>query len=57
VITAAVAHELARTDLDDRFELLIGIFIDRLVGRVGQLAHQQLKGVPGEWHLYVVAAA
>lgn len=31
----AVAGELAKTDSDDRFELLIGIFIDGLAGRAG----------------------
>jgi hypothetical protein len=32
----AVARELARTDLDERFELLIEIFINGLAGRAAQ---------------------
>jgi hypothetical protein len=33
---SAVAGEFAATNLDERFELLIGVFIDGLAGRVGQ---------------------
>jgi tetracycline repressor-like protein len=33
---SAVAGEFAATNLDERFELLIGIFIDGLAGRAGQ---------------------
>jgi TetR/AcrR family transcriptional regulator, tetracycline repressor protein len=32
----AVAGELSGTNFDDRFELLIGIFVDGLAGRAGQ---------------------
>jgi hypothetical protein len=32
----AVAGEFAKTDFDERFELLIGIFIDGLTGRAAQ---------------------
>jgi hypothetical protein len=33
---AAVAGRFAGTSFDERFELLIGIFIDGLAGRAGQ---------------------
>jgi TetR/AcrR family transcriptional regulator, tetracycline repressor protein len=33
---SAVAGEFAATNLDERFELLIGIFVDGLAGRAGQ---------------------